>query len=54
MPMKKLTAFLESRLKRSRNLDCDAHRGDGKRFIIQADDKLKAFLELESAVRSGN
>jgi hypothetical protein len=53
MPMKKLTAFLESRLKRSRNLDCDA-RGDGKRFIIQADDKLKAFLELESAVRSGN
>jgi hypothetical protein len=24
----------------------DAHRGDGKRFISRADDKLTAFLEL--------
>jgi hypothetical protein len=29
----------------------DAHR-DGKRFIVRADEKLTAFLELESAVRS--
>jgi hypothetical protein len=28
----------------------DAHRGDGKRFIVQADEKLTAFLELERAV----
>jgi hypothetical protein len=26
----------------------DAHRGDGKRFVVQADEKLTAFLELES------
>jgi hypothetical protein len=28
----------------------DAHRDDGKRFIVRADEKLTAFLELESAV----
>ncbi len=28
----------------------DAHRGDGKRFIVRADEKLSAFLELESAI----
>ncbi len=28
----------------------DAHRGDGKRFIVRADEKLTAFLELEAAV----
>jgi hypothetical protein len=26
----------------------DAHRDDGKRFIVRADEKLTAFLELES------
>jgi hypothetical protein len=31
----------------------DAHRGDGKRFIVQADELLTAFLELESAIRAG-
>jgi len=25
----------------------DAHRGDGKRFIVRADEKLTTFLELE-------
>jgi hypothetical protein len=25
----------------------DAHRGDGKRFMVHADEKLTAFLELE-------
>jgi hypothetical protein len=29
----------------------DAHRGDGKRFVVRADEKLTAFLELESAIR---
>jgi hypothetical protein len=27
----------------------DAHRDDGKRFVVHADDKLTAFLELEAA-----
>ena len=27
----------------------DAHRDDGKRFVVHADEKLTAFLELESA-----
>ncbi|PYJ68065.1 MAG: hypothetical protein DME76_13530 [Verrucomicrobia bacterium] len=30
----------------------DAHRGDGKRFVVRADEKLTAFVELESAVRA--
>jgi len=29
----------------------DAHRGNGKRFIARADEKLTAFLELESEIR---
>jgi len=29
----------------------DAQRGDGKRFVVRADEKLTAFVELESAVR---
>jgi hypothetical protein len=28
----------------------DAHRGDRKRFVARADEKLTAFLELESAI----
>jgi hypothetical protein len=28
----------------------DAHRDDGKRFIVRADDILTAFLELETAI----
>jgi hypothetical protein len=30
----------------------DAHRGDGQRFIVRADEKLTAFLELESVARA--
>jgi hypothetical protein len=29
----------------------DAHRGDGKRFVARADEKLTAFLELELPIR---
>jgi hypothetical protein len=29
----------------------DAHRDDEKRFVVRADEKLTAFLELESAIR---
>ena len=28
----------------------DAHCGDGKRYVVRADEKLIAFLELESAI----
>ena len=28
----------------------DAHRGDGKRFVVRADEKLTAFLEFQRAV----
>jgi hypothetical protein len=27
----------------------DAHRGNGKRFVVHADEKLTAFVELEFA-----
>jgi hypothetical protein len=30
----------------------NAHRGDGKRFVVHADEKLTAFVELESAIRA--
>jgi len=32
----------------------DAHRDDGKRFGVRADEKLTAFLELESAIRKNS
>jgi hypothetical protein len=28
-----------------------AHRDDGKRFVVRADEKLTAFLELEKVTR---
>ena len=30
----------------------DSHRGDGKRFVVRADEKLTAFVELEAAIRA--
>ena len=32
----------------------DAHRGNGKRFVVRADGKLTAFMELESAIVNQN
>jgi len=29
----------------------DAHRGDGKRYVVHAAEKLTAFVELEAAIR---
>ena len=29
----------------------DAHRDDGKRFVVHGDEKLSAFMELESEIR---
>ena len=31
----------------------DAHRGDGQRFVVHADEKATAFLELEGRFVSG-
>jgi hypothetical protein len=28
----------------------DAHHSDGKRFVVHADEKLTAFVELERAI----
>jgi hypothetical protein len=30
----------------------DTHRDDGKRFVVHAEEKLTAFLELESMTRA--
>jgi hypothetical protein len=30
----------------------DAHRDNGKRYVVHADEKLTAFVELESAIRA--
>jgi hypothetical protein len=30
-----------------------AHRGEGQRFIVRADEKLTALVELEAAFRAG-
>ena len=30
----------------------DTHRSDGKRFVVRADEKLTAFVELESVIRT--
>jgi hypothetical protein len=30
----------------------DAHRDDGKRFVMRAYEKLAAFMELESVIRA--
>jgi hypothetical protein len=30
----------------------DAHRGDGKRFVVHAEKKLTAFLKLESDIQA--
>jgi hypothetical protein len=40
-----------SRPLRTRRSRPGAHRDDGKRFVVQADEKLTAFLELERVTR---
>jgi hypothetical protein len=32
----------------------DAHRDNGKRFVVRADEKLRAFLELERVTRANH
>ena len=36
----------------SAHLDADAHRGEGKRFVLRTDEILTAFLELEAVIRA--
>jgi hypothetical protein len=31
----------------------DANRVDEKRYVVRADEKLSAFVEMESAIRQG-
>jgi hypothetical protein len=31
----------------------DAHRAAGTHFVVRADEKLTAFVELEAAIRAG-
>jgi hypothetical protein len=31
----------------------DARRGNGRRFVVHADEKLTAFVELERVIRPG-
>ncbi len=31
----------------------DAHRDDGKRFVVHAEEKLTAFIDLESQASKG-
>jgi len=33
-------------------LSIDAHRDDGKRFIVRADEMLTAFVELQKAIHA--
>jgi hypothetical protein len=35
----------------SNSFVADAYRGDGKRFIVRANEKLATFVELQSAIR---
>jgi hypothetical protein len=32
----------------------DAHRDNGKRLVVRADEQLTAFLEVESAIQRGD
>jgi hypothetical protein len=32
----------------------DAHRDNGKRYVVRADEKLTAFVELEAAIRASS
>jgi hypothetical protein len=49
---KKFFALLPPRLKGRTIFVADAHRDDGKRFVVRADEKLTAFIELEAATKS--
>ena len=37
-------------IRAAREAMVDAHRDDGKRFVVRAEEKLTAFLGLETAI----
>jgi hypothetical protein len=41
---------LNDQFQRENNLRCSAHRNDGRHFIVHADEKLSAVVELEREV----
>jgi len=49
--MKNLLKRLALDLERRTIWIVDAHRGDGKHFVVRADEKLSAFVELERVSR---
>ena len=53
-PVRVGVASQQSILTGQRIFIADAHRGDGKRFVVHADEKLTAFLELQSAIRAAS
>jgi hypothetical protein len=49
-PVKKSRAALGGTARVFHSRSNDAHRGDGERFVVHADEKATAFLELERAI----
>ena len=45
-----LARFLRARVWPNDLGIADAHRGDGKRYVVRADEKLTAFVELQKAI----
>jgi len=43
--------FYSKRVKDVKIFVAEAHRDDGKRIVVRADEKLTAFIERESAIR---
>jgi hypothetical protein len=43
----------KSQYKSRRRTEVFFAANDGKRFVVRADEKLTAFLELEAAIRAG-
>jgi hypothetical protein len=49
-----LTAGGRSSRHNLRSVSVSGIVADGKRFVVRADEKLTAFVELESAIRTGS
>ena len=51
-PRLELGLRLRRRFRGANDLDCRrTPRGDGKRFVVRADEKLTTFVELELAIQ---
>jgi len=47
-----LRLYLKYGLRRRTIWIADAHHGDRKRFVVRADEKMTAFVELEAAIHA--